>query len=505
MRSPISISVAVLLGLVGCKSTDLTVPRSHHQKGEYLKAVTSMDKIVPMAVNEAGEPYHKAKRSADNLWLVLEDGKYQIDAGLWEEARSTLAEALTILENLEDEATISLGAVQSGAAGIAVDDRQSDYIGTTYDRILVASYLSLCELMLGNFDRAAVAARKMEEWQLVAKEARAKLDDRKAEELEAAKEEGFEFDGEDFLSVIPEDEDDVRAAYVNTLKGVGDWSKVPPSDYSIPAAQFIGAIAHAAAGNVSEKGKMLNSALRNAPQCAEARKFVLQPGKVVVLFETGAVPYRVDDSVWFAYPYTLNGQQSFSTVKVSVPALAFEGEGSRPGLSQLVTNEKDDDHFRTYRRVDSLAVTAGEQTTQTQLLSSLTGLVALEFKEALPSIWFREMARVIVREVVQVQVNKALADEHGTAGMLAGAIGGAIIKSQFEPDLRGWESLPAEYQVAVVDASPDGRLEFQLSDSSLVEPVVLEGITPDVPTLVFARSSGPGTLIVHSAPLAARP
>ena len=81
----------------------------------------------------------------------------------------------------------------------------------------------------------------MQEWQLVAKEAREKLGDRRAEEFEAAKEEGFEFEGDDFLSVIPENEGDVRASYVDTLKGVGDWSAVPPSDYSIPATQFIGA------------------------------------------------------------------------------------------------------------------------------------------------------------------------------------------------------------------------------------------------------------------------
>lgn len=465
----------------------------------------SMDKIVPMAVDEGGEQYHKAKKSADNLWLVLEDGKYQVDAGLWEEARNTFAEALVILENLEEEATISLGAVRSGAAGIAVDDRQADYIGTTYDRILVASYLTLSELMLGNFDRAAVAARKMQEWQLVAKEAREKLGDRRAEEFEAAKEEGFEFEGDDFLSVIPENEGDVRASYVDTLKGVGDWSAVPPSDYSIPATQFIGAIAHAAAGNDAEMGQMMASVFKNAPSCSEAGKFVLQPGKVVVVFETGAVPYRVDDSVWFAYPYSFQGQAGISTVKISVPALAFEGEGSRSGLSQSVANQKDKGAYRSYRRVDSLAVTAGEQTTQTQLLSSLSGLVALEFKEALPGIWFREIARVIIREVVQIQVNKTLAEEQGTAGMLVGAIGGAIVKSQFEPDLRGWESLPAEIQVAVMDAPEDGRLEFQLSDSSLQEPVVLEGVTRDVPTLVFARSSRPGTLSVHAASLAARP
>ena len=215
---------------------------------------------------------------------------------------------------------------------------------------------------------------------------------------------------------------------------------------------------------------MMASVFKNAPSCSEAGKFALELGKVVVVFETGAVPYRVDDSAWFAYPYFFQGQAGISSVKVCVPALAFEGEASRSRLSQSVANQQDKGAYRSYRRVDSLAVTAGEQTTQTQLLSSLSGLVALEFKEALPGIWFREIARVIIREVVQIQVNKTLAEEQGTAGMLVGAIGGAIVKSQFEPDLRGWESLPAEIQVAVMDAPEDGRLEFQLSDPASRSP-----------------------------------
>ena len=72
----------------------------------------SMDEVVPMAVDEGGEQYHKAKKSADNLWLVLEDGSTRSTPVCGRRGSNTFAEALVILENLEEEATISLGAVR---------------------------------------------------------------------------------------------------------------------------------------------------------------------------------------------------------------------------------------------------------------------------------------------------------------------------------------------------------------------------------------------------------
>ena len=493
-----------LVALVACQSTNLTVPRGHHQNGEYQAAADAMKSIVPIAVDEGGAPYHKARKAADNLWLVLEDGKYQIDAGLWEDARLTMREALAIMEGLEEEATISLGAVQSGAEGIAVDDRQSDYIGTTYDRILVPAYLALCELMLGNYEEASVAARKMQQWQQAAGAARTALGGQQAGEVAAARDQGVEFDRDDFASAIPVNADDVHAAYKNNRAGVASWATPATSDYSIPAAQFIGAVAHGAAGNVSEMSRMLTSVRRNSPKCQEVRELSVRPGKVIVLFETGGVPYRVDDSVWFDYSYTKDGKPAVSLVKVSVPALAYEGKGSRPGLEGLVSNEEDQKHFRSYQRVSGLTVKAGGREHKTQVLGSLSGLVALEFEEALPGIWFREIARVIIREVLQAEASGELAEEHGEAGMFASMLGGALIKSGFEPDLRGWESLPAEHQLVILDAPADGKLEFLLPDESL-PAVVLEDVSKDAATLVFARSSRPGTLQVHSAPLGPRP
>lgn len=484
--------------LASCNTTDISKPRGLHQNGEYAAAARAMEAVVPLVETEDGTHYHDAKRGADSLWLVLESGKYHIDAGEWELGRQAMREALGILERLDEEAVVSMGGVRSGAAGMAGDDRQADYVGTTYDRIMVPAYLSLCELMLGNFEEAAVAARNMNEWQVRAEEARPKLIEQAAAEEEVAREDGFEYGYGDFLNALPADEgsNDVGAAYRGNLKGLSEWATPAFADYSIPAARMLAAVAHGAAGHQAELDEMVAAVRGMVPQNSEVSEMDVAPGKAIVFFETGGVPYRVDDSKSFAYAYTHKGISSISMVKISVPALAFEGAGTRLDLEELIGNPEGSG-YRQYERVGGLRVTAAGQAHQTQFLSSMSGLVALEFKEALPGIWFREVARVIIREVVQVAVNKELAEEHGTFGMLAGAFMGAIVKSQFEPDLRGWESLPAEHQFMVFDTPADGRLEFQLSDDSLAEPVVLEGLPTDQLIFIFARSSSPGTLVVY--------
>lgn len=485
--------------LASCNTTDISKARGFHQNGEYAAAARAMEAIVPLEEDEDGTLHHDAKRGVDNLWLVLESGKYHIDAGEWELGRQAMREALGILERLDEEAVISMGGVRSGAAGMASDDRQADYVGTTYDRIMVPAYLSLCELMLGNFEEAAVAGRNMNEWQLRAEEARSNLIEQAAAEEEAAREKGFEYGHGDFLSALPAEEG-VGTAYSDSLEGLAEWASPAFADYSIPAARMLAAVALGAAGEQAEMDTMVAAVRRMTPNSTEVSEMDVAPGKAIVLFETGGVPYRVDDSHKFMYAYTHNDNPFVSMIKISVPSLAFEGAGTRLDLDELISNPEGSG-YRNYERVGGLRVTAAEETHQTQFLSSMSGLVALEFKESLPGIWFREVARVVVREVIQAAINTKLAEEQGTAGMLAGALIGAIVKSQFEPDLRGWESLPAEHQFMVFTTPADGRLEFQLSDDSLTDPVILEGVPTDKPVFIFARSSRPGTLAVYLSPL----
>jgi len=470
-----------------------------------------MAKIYPLVEAEDGMVVHlpPSGNEHDNLWLLLETGKYHVDAGEWQQGRDTFLEALNIIEALDEEALISLGAVASGSSAMAIDDRQADYVGTTYDRIMVPAYLALCELFLGNYEQAAVATRAMNEWQVRAEEARRAQIEQAAEEEAAASEQGIgDLNYSNFLSVANEDEN-VAAAYNGTYEGISEWATPAMADYSIPAGRVIGAIAHGAASNTGEFREMSAAVQRMVPSCREMREVLVVPGRSIVIFETGGVPHRVDDSQWFSYGYTYNGQVIISTAKIAIPALAYEGVASRRGLAARIA-DPEDPAFREYRRVDRLVVQADGGQHQSQFVGSLAGLTALEFQEALQGIWFREVIRVMVREVVQGAVSTTVADQYGTTGMLAATLVGAATKSMFEPDLRGWESLPAEHHILVFDTPADGKLTFQLSDGSIVDPttglggITIENVPTDQPMLFFARSTRPGVLKVHGTSLAPR-
>jgi hypothetical protein len=492
------LTILPLLGLaVACNTTDISKPRGLHQDGDFVGAAMSMSEIHLLKEDEeTGDFFHKSSNGEDSLWLLLEKGKYHVDAGEWALGRQCFREALGIIENLDEEAIVSLGAITSGAKALAGDDRSSDYVGNTYDRIMVPAYLSLCEMFLGNFDEAAVDARNMNMWQARAQDARANLSGKAAEEDAYAAEEGASVTHANFLNSIKEDKD--RAIYVENIEGVSEWATAAYADYSIPGARAIAAIALGAAGYASEQQAMRIAVQRMVPACTEAQELAIRPGRVFVIFEDGGVPHRVDDSVSFLYGYTMEGKQQFSMAKIAVPALAYEGRGSRLMLDDLIGNGKNDE-FRAYSRTGSLRVTAGGNTHASQMVSSITGIVAMEFKEALPGIWFRGVARMVIQEAVQAVANKALADE-GQSPLL-GLFVGAIVKSQTKPDLRGWESLPAEQHLVVFDAPADGKLSFQLGDHSLLEPVEIE-VPTDIPVLIFARATQSGVLQVHATSLA---
>lgn len=530
------LAVAGLAGLVACNSTDISKARTAHAYGDYAGAVMEMEAIYPAVEQDDGEIRHEPPMLAgnDNLWLLLETGKYHFDAGQWDQAAQAFREANTIFEILEEEASLSVGAVASGASMVLIDDVQGDYTGNTYDPIMANAYLSMAELMRGDFEASANAARNLDYWQVKAEELRAeaiaKAMERDAEMREAALEK--KSDGPDLsassssnpLGGIPTSTGNYDQAKYSTGQQVHDdydamvgglkaWAQPAMGDFTIAAARAMGAVGLMAAGYGGEAQKMKSVAQGVAGGCAELSELGLKPGRAVVFFETGCVPYRVDDSHWFIMPYEVSWQDEngrtfndtlLSPVKVALPGLAFEGEGVRGGM-KVLSDPKADWYeeasiMGSYRRVDSLSIGGTEST---QVVTSLKGHVAREFSEVYGAAVFREVLRIIIRELLQpVPIQQ---DEYGNQkvnnfGLFGSLTVGYFLKNGFDPDLRGWQSLPAEIQIAVVDVPANGQLELSLSDDSAA--VTLEGLSTETPVVIFARSSQPGTLTAHSSQIA---
>ena len=512
-RSAVAASsvLAITFSLSACNSTDITNARLPYGAGDFQEASAQITAIHPQ--DEDGEA--SENRSVDNIWLLLEKGKMLLDAGQFEASNIAFYEANRILETLDEEATVSVGAIQSGAAALAFDDCQADYIGNSYDRILLPAYVALNHMMLGQFEDAAVASRQQLTWQMKAEEAREREADKIAEMDEEAEERGLGFTSQTAAESIAAkfaakfndadnaDSENPQETIRRIRSSTSEWASESFSDYSIPFGRLVGAFALASNGKAGEAHDMLDVVRGMVPDCPPLRQPLLQKRTAYVIFENGLVPKRSDETVDFAYAYTYKvpvypeprkeGDKPIGYKDVFIPSrIVLPFVGLRNGRT-IFEDEDGESTSLAYTPGDFLRIDSDGQINETILLHELDGVVAREFDDALPGTIARTLIRAGLQEIVQVQANNEW-------GMFA-VIGGALLKGTIDPDLRGWESLGAQHQIAVVHVPDSGVINFSVIGSSGdgVSHTVTVPVGP--PVLVYARSTNQDNLIVHSCPL----
>jgi len=490
------VSVAAILA--SCASTDISPARQHYESGEFAEAALVIAEIHPQ--DEEGNSIQN--RAEDNIWLLLEKGKMLMDAGYWEESLFAYEEAAEIFDALDAEAQISLGAIRSGAGALLLDDRQSDYVGTTYDKILLRAYMCLTQLMLGDVPRAVASATAASAAESDAAEARAVETGRIAamDEEAAAKDEngnlatGVEVSSSNAIALqegkfqsrpqeyrTEEDPESIQALIDSFALPASEMAASAGNDYAIPFARFVGALALAANGdrNMAEATYL---SVPGAPSVGPG-----QERTAYVLFECGSVPKREDRtfSFWYAYPAKVKRKDG-TEEEVMVPSrvvLPFVGLGAPSSVG------------------GQLKVTAGSESTETTPIGDVSAVVAQEYRDALPGMLARIAIRAVIQEVAQILVNEQV----GGWGVLAGA----VAKGFVEPDLRGWESLGAQHQVAAVRVPDDGRITLELAGggAELPEGAIQSGLSLDIevpvgpPVLVYVRATTLGNFIAHSCAL----
>lgn len=492
----VGVASCSLVLLSACASTDISPARAHHESGNFAEAAQAIDEIHPY---NAEEGFHGCNRAEDNIWLLLEKGKMLTDAGRWDESNIALYEADLIFSNLEDEAKVSLGGIRSGAAALLIDDRQADYVGNSYDKILMPAYVCLNHMMLGEFEKAANAARQLSRYESEAaasREAQAARIAAMEKEAASANEDGSpKYQGLDtsgggsgYLGSVDskyQQRNDKGEGEVGSVSELIDGIKADAatmaawegSEFKIPFAQLMGALSLAANGDLGEAGSMYVSleSIVGAP--------LGQQRTAYVVFETGMVPKREDRSISFVYFYQARDKDGNVINVPSLVKLPLVGLGEPFGVSP------------------SLQVAAAGNSVQTRPFCNLSGVVAKEFADAMPEIITRVVIRALIQEAAQIIANQEL------GGVMV--LVGAVAKSLVEPDLRSWESLGAQHQVASIAVPDDGRLTLtiaggeQMSDpGSGVSTATLDIEVPvGPPVLIYVRSTNQGNFIAHSCAL----
>lgn len=458
---------AALFALAACSTTDIDPARQLYEGGDFQGAADKIAELHPQ--DEEGRQIKN--RGEDNIWLLLEKGKMLMDAGRWEESNIAFLEADRIFAALDSEATVSLGGIRSGAAALAIDDRQADYVGNAYDRVLLPAYMAINDLMLGDFGKAAASGTSLADALEAARKARGEEAKKIAEMDEEASKNNTSWTTaaarglweEKYAKRTDREKEGAPANLASHLNDIqaplGGMAKLAKRDYSVDFVSKVQSLAWAA--NRDPKASMR-----------------LRPGTAYVIFETGNVPKLEDRSVQFVYTYQAKAKDKNGNERiVNVPSyvkLPFVGMGQATGKSAAL----------------NVATSAGSTATS-PMMGALEGVVAKEFQDALVGLNARIMLRALIQEAAQLLANEA--------GGIFGVVGGALLKSQLKPDLRGWQALGAQHQFAEVAVPKDGKVTLSLagSEAAATELQVPTG----VPALVYVRSTNAGGLIAHACPL----
>lgn len=467
-RAAIAVS---LLALPACRTTNIDAAYQQHALGDFDGAVVTIQESIQ---NQSGF------KTEDTVWLLLEQGKMLQDAGRFAESNASFEKVRTILDNKGDSAFISVNSIGNDIGAMQTDDRQMDYVGTLYDRILLHTAMAINFAMLGDLESAAANVRAQIKRQQEAVELNQKrlagIDRRRGEDQ--GRQSGMS--GDSFFSSFTDFEaSSGMGEEMKRMMGLAGHDGY--ADYHAPYGYTVGAILLAAAGRDGEAAQIAQMAadpkLRVAFQGATTP---IGPSseEVIVVFENGLAPARIDASFPYLGP---NGP-----TKVPVPKIALRRDGR--GLR--------------------LRVGAGESTYETENVDSVDGIVVTDFRNALPIIWFRAMMQVMLKEVEtyigrQAARNSQSDQQSADLAELGVLMGGLIARNVVAPDLRSWQSLPGEHQMARLPRPTSNSLSLTVLGqggqpwaSTAVELPNIPG-----PVLVYVRSTGWTNLRAYAAPL----
>lgn len=439
------LALAALCGLAGCSSTNLEHAYALHESGAFPAAA---DEIVEVEL----------ARQVDRIWVLLERGKMLQDAGRWQASIDAFREADELFELLDESAVISAGAIANMSTALVTDDRSLDYVGNGFDRILLGAAMIVNHLELGDFETAAVYARRQLTRQREMQELHAQRIEQRAADDAAAQESRAKTSTQDV---------EQQAGYQQQLAVLDGWTNPAYADFSVPYGYFAAALALGAAARYGEQERMLADLAGMLPDDPHVRALLGERGlgrRVYVLFENGVAPMRVDKSFFYISP--------LGATSVPVPDLVVRDQG----------------------RSRALRITAGSETHETTLLDRVDQMMANEFKADLAGIWLRAIVAVVLKEVATKQAY----DSAGGWGILIGS----IVKTLVRPDTRAWRSLPGEHQVAVFERPASGRVGLSLDGPYGTPLPPLEVVLPgEGACLLWVRTTAPGGMAVYPASL----
>ncbi|QSX33067.1 hypothetical protein JYB87_15230 [Shewanella avicenniae] len=362
---------------------------------------TGLDSSAPAVLPDT---FKQGLQSADQLLYAEEAGRVAQIQGDFDGSINYFKQAIARYEKLDERALVSLSNVGANSSSYFVNDKVIPYEGNSSERIMLHQYQALNYLMLNQLSAAQVELRKTNELQTLQQQA-LEDDDKKAQKLASGE----------------------VSAQVEQLKALGDTPLNPAGYYltgllhelfNEPNDAYIDyrKAAELAPNNPALQHNLLRLAkLLSMPQLEEFSARWGEPnlpkqgqGRIVIISERGFVASKM--AVDLTLP--IDGK----LMSIALPS--YQGLPSLTPLPQ---------------------VNLGDNSMPFAELSNISSIAAAELSAELPSIYWRQAARLATKTSM---VNQTERDT--PASLLGNVLLQAYNVLTEQADLRSWLTLPAQ-------------------------------------------------------------
>jgi hypothetical protein len=346
----------------------------------------------------------------------------------------------------------------------------------TYDAVMVNAYKALAMLGRGDRDNARVEMNRMEERQArtvqrfrdlilsaqQAAEQQAASDPSRAQALQNA-----------------QNSPEVR----EQLQALDRWRSYQP--FVNPVGTYLRAVfllnsgvpgdAEAARNAFERVVGITNNARVVAEDLAMARRAAngQRPGNNVwIIFENGQSPLFEQLNFTVPMPVFMHGGVTVRPVTVSMPRMVFQPSA-----------------------YDGIQVQAGNARANTQLVGSIEGVMASEFRTRYNALLAAAVFEAVAKAAGISLVGAATQRAHPALAILAD-IAATAAANVTQSDTRSWYMLPREFQAARVPAPANGQLNLR----AIGGPGETVRVPTDRPSIVVVKAQNPGsplTIQVH--------
>jgi hypothetical protein len=404
-------SSALALILAGCATPESTRNFKLELQAGNIPAATER------AVTESGA---KDDAPPDDLLWALEAGTLLRHNALSERSISMLDGAENLMKEDDTRNMVESGGRQ--ALAVFTNDNTLPYSPNVYDTVMLNTYKALNFWHLGDHDNARVEWNRTDDRQRRAAEYFASEIAQQSQEIEA----------DPNADLVNRSLTDSEAAFEKAGVDISQWK--PYEGYINPASLYLHGLYFLLNGdNKSDYDKARTSL---------ERAFALtRHAQVKADLATARRPKKIKPAVWILFENGLAASKR--EMRIDLPLFLVTGSVHYTGIA-LPTME---DGVPAYSHI-----AVGRQ--HTQPLVDMDAIIKGEFKTRFNGILVREIIRATAKTVVQKQLN----DQSPLLGLAAAIAQAATTQA----DLRGWITLPHNFQLMQVPYPLNNTLTLTL-------------------------------------------